>query len=203
MDGLKTVWAAVACCSVAVLGCGGDAVAPATTANGNGPASVAEQATAAIDLSSPERAAYAFLEAVRTGDVETSRSLLTPLALKKLEEYQLPFLPQGSDTASFEVYQAVNFQGDRAEVETVWSDLDEQGQPRPEPTRWIMRSVDGKWRVAGMISMVRQNQPIVLDFEHPEELLRQLGVTESQPSAPPATARQAQQQDPFQQTAPR
>ena len=97
----------------------------------------------------------------------------------------------------------MNVQGDRAEVETVWTDLNEQGQPLPEPTRWMLRSIEGHWRVAGMISMAGENQPIVLDFEHPEELLRQFGVSPQEPSASRPEARQAQQADPFQNANPR
>lgn len=154
---------------------------------------------------SPEQTVATFLEAVRLGDDDAAGGMLTELARRKTQEINMVVAPPGSDTASFHVGQATMVQGDVANVACSWTDLDNEGKPRTDEITWTVRRDGGAWRIAGMAAKIFPDQPPVqLNFENPEEMLRQQRRVEQE-----ALQRASQEQrqvrnpeDPF-QTGPR
>jgi hypothetical protein len=122
----------------------------------------------------PEVAVHQFLEAVRTGDEEKTAAMLTKLARQKTAEQNIEVAPPGSGTARFEVGQVQHVGQDGARVTTIWSDLDENSQRRSDQILWLLRREPGGWRIAGMAAAVFEDaDPLVLNFEDPEDMLRQ------------------------------
>ena len=138
----------------------------------------AEKPTA--DQLAPDRVIAEFLEAVRTGDDKKAAQLLTPLAQQKTAAMQMVVAPPGSETAKFRV-QAVEFIGDGAQVSTDWTDLDGDGRPHTDRIVWILRNVPDGWRIAGMATKVFADQePILLDFEDPVDMLSKQQLAEEE-----------------------
>ncbi len=145
---------------------------------------------------------HQFLEAVRLGETENASLLLTALALERTRELELSFSPPGSETARFTVGKVEMVDQERAIVQSVWTDLDVDGKPIDEPITWALRLVEGQWRISGMAAEIGSGQPpVVMDFENPQDLMRQEPKTKSAEGS----LRQAKQQtrDPFQKTPPR
>jgi hypothetical protein len=138
-----------------------------------------QQAAAAVQAA-PDRVIAEFLEAVRIGDDKQAADLLTPLARQKTADMQMVVAPPGSDTAKFQV-QDVELIGDGAQVSTDWTDLDADGRPHTDRIVWILRKVPQGWRIAGMATRVFADQePIVLDFEDPAEMLSKQQLAEEE-----------------------
>lgn len=107
--------------------------------------------------------------------------MLTPLAVLKTEEHNLNFSPPGSDTATFQVGQAKPVGQGIAHVGSRWTDLDENGNPRPENITWTVKQDGSVWRISGMIAELGPGQPpIAINFEQPDELLRRQEQVASQ-----------------------
>ncbi|MFV2069457.1 MAG: hypothetical protein ACC645_21035, partial [Pirellulales bacterium] len=153
------------------------------------------------DPSTPAEAVQRFLEAVRQGDDKAAGAMLTELARKKTQELDMVVAPPGSDTAPFEVGEAEITGEDMAKVPCTWTDLDSEGRPRTDEITWTLRRDAGSWRIAGMAAKIYPDRPpVVLNFEDPEEMLRQQQSVENE-----AIERANQQQkqarktdDPFQ-----
>jgi hypothetical protein len=142
-----------------------------------------------------------FLEAVRLGDDQAAGSMLTELARQKTAQMDMVVAPPGSDTASFHVGQPHMISSDLARVPSRWTDLDHEGKPRTDDITWTVRCAAGAWRIAGMAARIVKDQPPVeLDFENPQEMVRQQQRAEQedpgQEGRPPQQAQQPQ--DPFQ-----
>ena len=68
-----------------------------------------------------------------------------------------------------------------AHVATDWTDLDTDGRKHTDRIVWILRHEPSGWRIAGMATKVFADQePIVLNFEEPEEMLRQQQLAEDE-----------------------
>jgi hypothetical protein len=161
----RTSWIAwMAVVAIGVAGCGGSDETPG--GGGEGGNARAEQA-------GPAAAVYDFLEAVRTGDDETARIMLTPLARRRTAERDMQVAPEGSDTAEFEIGQIEYLAEDGARVATTWSDLDGNLQRRTDQITWMLRRGSEGWRIAGAAATVFPGEPpLLLDFEDPDEMLR-------------------------------
>jgi hypothetical protein len=177
-------WAAVAAIGFSV-GCGGsDAPAPSAT---NGAASGNAVATPGPSGEIPSdpvgRVVYDFLESVRMGQGENAAAkLLTPLALQKIQEQDLNIAPPGSPTARFKVTHVEMMEGDRAVVESTWSDVDADGKPYQEPIYCALRICDGQWRIHGMAQYMGEGQqPMVIDFENLDALIEQQPAPQNVP----------------------
>jgi hypothetical protein len=138
-------------------------------------------------LEPPAAAVSEFLEAVRTGNDDKASQMLSAVSRKKLAETGLKVTPPASDTAHFEVGKVEHVSEDGARVDTVWTDLDENGKPKPAHAMWVVRREDGNWRVAGVAATVFDGEPpLLLNFEDPADMtkklewLRQEGVRRSQ-----------------------
>ena len=158
---------AVAVLLTALTGCGSDQ---------GGSTSTTPQ-----EMPGPEMTVFNFLEAVRTGDDSTAAEMLTPLARKKTDELDMVVAPPGSDTASFEVGEVELVADDGAHVSSVWTDLDELGDPRSDTIVWMLRREFDGWRIAGMATKLFDDElPLFLNFEDPEDMIRKQQMLEEE-----------------------
>jgi len=134
------------------------------------------------NVPTPDAVVREFLDAVRKGEDGVAELLLTDTARAETRKHDLSFAPPGSDTAKFEVgkveYVAVN---EVAHVESVWTDIGEDGQPEGNPIIWMLRRDPTGWRVAGMAMKVFKDElPLLLDFENPEDMIRKQQMAEAE-----------------------
>jgi len=185
---------------VGMAGCGdGDATGPVASISGDQQTAVAQPPRA----DTPTNAVGSFLEAVRKGNRDIARGMLTPLAIQKTEENNLNFSPPGSDTARYQVGSAEITAPGLARVATVWTDLDENGDPRPEQIMWIVKQSGNEWRISGMIAQLGPEERVEIDFEQPDELVRRQELTGGSVPAEDRADRQASRpEDPFQRPGP-
>ncbi|HWB14068.1 MAG TPA: hypothetical protein VG826_32880 [Pirellulales bacterium] len=125
-----------------------------------------------------------FLQAIKTGDDTKSNDLLTPLARQKTAEMDMAVAPMGSDSASFTVGQVElpeDGGGELAHVESTWTDIDDDGQPRTDEILWVLRLEEQGWRIAGMATKVFEDQPpLLLNFEDPSDMRRKQQLAEAE-----------------------
>lgn len=188
------------------VGCGESGTSSPAAASNSGGAS-ATTAVASTNSSNPTAAPIAaartFLQAVQKGQTERAAGMLTPLALQMTTENDLSFSPPGSATAQFTIVDAQMVDADKAVVETIWSDLDADGNRTEEQIAWALRLDAAGWRISGMAAEVAADQPpLVIDFENPRDLIEQDGpqTTGQSPAAMPQPKNPADQvaRDPFQ-----
>lgn len=141
----------------------------------------------------PAKMVAQFLEAVRTGDDDKARQLLSTVAQQKTAEMNCSVTPPASDTARFEVGQVELVGNDGARVTCKWTDLDENGKPHTDNAIWVVRHEASGWRIAGVAATVFDGEPpLLLNFEDPQEMkkkqewLRDEIARRSQPEAPQA-----------------
>lgn len=158
-----------------VAGCGKPpATDQSTTANpANAPAASSDPRVAA-QTSGPAAAVAEFLEAVRTGNDEKATKMLSTVARQKTAALNRNVTPPASDTARFSVGK-VSYVGENgARVKCTWTDFDPDGHPKTDDAVWVLRREPQGWRVAGVAALVFPDQPpVVLNFEDPEDMLRQ------------------------------
>ena len=172
-------WAAVAAIGFSV-GCGGaDAPTPSATSG----AAATPSPSGEIPSDPVGRVVYDVLESVRVGQGENAAvKLLTPLALQKIQEQDLNIAPPGSPTARFKVTHVEMLEGDRAVVESTWSDVDADGKQYQEPIYCALRICDGQWRIHGMAQYMGEGQqPMVIDFENLDALIEQQPAPQNVP----------------------
>jgi len=178
-------WAAVAAIGLSV-GCGGsDAPAPsASNGAAGGNAAATPGPSGEIPSDPVGRVVYDFLESVRVGQGENAAAkLLTPLALQKIQEQDLNIAPPGSPTARFKVTHVEMMEGDRAVVESTWSDVDADGKQYQEPIYCALRICEGQWRIHGMAQYMGEGQaPMVIDFENLDALIEQQPAPQNVPA---------------------
>lgn len=131
--------------------------------------------------SDPAQVVEKFLSAVKSADERTAERLLTKLARRKTTELGIAVDPDGSDTASFEVGEVRYISQSEVHVASIWTELDEDGQPQSDRIVWALRrSADG-WGIAGMATQVFEDQPpLFLDFEDPADMLRKQQLVEEE-----------------------
>ena len=191
MTRMKTVCAAL-CLGVATSGCNTNS--DSSSAQSGGP----------MPSNAVARTVFEFLDAIRTGDTQTSSARLTPLALERIKESDMIFAPPASENARFQVGHVEMFEADKAFVESVWTDLDADGVPTDEKMTWALKLTNGQWRISGMAAQMGPNQPpVLIDFENPGQLIGG-GAPEQKVDTPPQqtgspSPRHASQprQDPF------
>lgn len=170
--------------AVGAAGCGGPGGSEESSTPGDartetsaGPVESGGARTTSSEALGPAGAVAQFLDAVRRGDDEGAAIMFTPLAREKAAEMNIQVAPRGSDTARFQVGKVEYVEQDVARVESVWTDLDQDGALRTDEMAWMLRRAPDGWRVAGMAATVFQGEPpLLLDFENPEETLRKLDL---------------------------
>jgi hypothetical protein len=197
------MWAALAAIGFSI-GCGGSETPAAANA------AATPRPSGEIPSDPVGRVVYDFLESVRMGQGENAAAtLLTPLALQKIQEQDLNIAPPGSPTARFKVNHVEMMEGDRAVVESTWSDVDADGKEYQEPIYCALRICDGQWRIHGMAQYMGEGQdPMVIDFENLDTLIEQQPAPANVPAdrlAAPADEQPAAAvaTDPFNQPAQR
>ncbi len=134
-----------------------------------------------ISATTPDKAVFQFLEAVRLGNDATASQMLTNLARQKTAEMQLVVAPPGSDTAKFSVGE-VEFLGETgAHVASTWTDIVDDGQAHTDTIVWILRKDPEGWRIAGMgTKLFDDSPPLLLNFEDPEDMIRKQRMAEEE-----------------------
>jgi hypothetical protein len=88
--------------------------------------------------------------------------------------------PPGSDTAKFRVGH-VEVVDAQAQVHSEWTDLDSDGLLHTDEIVWLVRRDAEGWRIVGMSTEVfADRDPVLLNFEEPEEMLRQQQLAEEE-----------------------
>jgi len=129
---------------------------------------------AGVKADGPAGAVHEFLEAVRTGNDEKAAKMLSTVARQKTAALNRNVTPPASDTARFAIGQVDWVGKDGARVECTWTDVDADGQPKTDEAIWVVRHEPEGWRIVGVAAMVfPDEQPVVLNFEAPEDMLRQ------------------------------
>lgn len=150
--------------AIGLSGCGSSG----TTTAENKP-STTEPAVATT--ATPPDAVKAFLQAIKVGDEKTADTMLTKIAREKTKEADLHVAPPGSDTAQFKIGKHV-VEGKEAKVSSTWTDIDEEGKPHTDEIVWLLKQEVEGWRISGMATELFPNEdPLILNFEDPEEML--------------------------------
>jgi hypothetical protein len=133
-----------------------------------------EPQTTEAKADGPAAAVAEFLEAIRTGNDEVASKMLSTVARKKTAALNRSVTPPASDTAKFTVGKVKQVAPDIAHVACTWTDLDPDRQPKTDEAIWVVRHEQSGWRVAGVAAQVFPGeQPVLLNFEDPEDMLRQ------------------------------
>ena len=159
--------------SLSVLGCGKQP-APTDSEQANpAPAITASQKDDPAASQGPEAVVAEFLEAMRTGNDKKATALLSSTARRKAASLNGSIRPPASDTAKFTIGKVETVGPDGARVESTWTDLDLDGQPKTDEAIWVLRHEQDGWRVAGVAARVFPGEPpLLLNFEDPEDMFR-------------------------------
>jgi len=138
----------------------------------------------------------AFLEAIKRGDDEGARSMLTKVARAKTQEMGISVAPPVNSTATYSIRECemVPEAEDLVHVATTWTDTDSDGFTTTENVIWAVRLDPEGWRVAGMATRIFEDlPPLLLNFEDPEDMIakQELVAKELQKRALQAQAGQA------------
>jgi hypothetical protein len=127
----------------------------------------------AADGTAPaKQAVVAFLEAIKRGDDNAARGMLTARA--KTQELGISVAPPVNDSATYTVRdcEPVGDGGDLVHVGTTWTDVDPDGFQSSDNVIWVVRLDPEGWRVVGMAMRVFDDlPPLLLNFEDPEDML--------------------------------
>jgi len=139
----------------------------------------------------------AFLEAIKRGDDEGARAMLTKVARAKTQEMGISVAPPVNSTATYSIRECemVPEAEDLVHVATTWTDTDPDGFTTTENVIWAVRLDPEGWRVAGMATRIFEDMPpLLLNFEDPEDMIakQELVAKELQKRALQAQAGQAQ-----------
>jgi hypothetical protein len=147
----------------------------ATLAVGCSQAPSAPSTPTAAATSEPAKAAVKqFLEAMKRGDDEAARGMLTRVARAKCEEMGMSVAPPVSPGATYAIGESevVSEDGEIVHVATTWSDTDDDGFSTSEDVLWVVRLDPEGWRVVGMAMLIFSGEPpLLLNFEDPEDML--------------------------------
>jgi hypothetical protein len=136
---------------------------------------------AQIDLRNvgPEVVVDQFLRALQQGNRPLVSALLTDLARTETTKFGLEVQPESVPTAAFRIVDAVYLTPEGATEETkpevahvasLWA---EDGGEEAYEIIWVLKHSQIGWRIAAMGLTIDFNQdPLLLDFEHPEEMMK-------------------------------
>jgi hypothetical protein len=160
--------------AVLVSGCGKSAgTNESSTAAGGTDAVATNGGTENAKLDGPAAAVSEFLEALRTGNDDKAAKMLSAAAREKTASLNRNVTPPASDTARFTVGKVEYVNDDGARVACIWTDLDEEGQPKSDEAIWGLRHEKDGWRIAGVAAQIFPGEPpLFLNFEDPEDMFR-------------------------------
>jgi hypothetical protein len=132
-------------------------------------------AAPSADAAGPaKQAVVTFLEAIKRGDDDAARKMLTATARAKTEELGISVAPPVNDSATYAVRdcEVIGDGGDLVHVATTWTDVDAEGAQSTDNVIWVVRLDPEGWRVVGMAMRVFEDlPPLLLNFEDPEDML--------------------------------
>ena len=184
---MKRLALSVICAFLGCLlaGCGKPETPAGAAAQGSSSANAAAPAPTPADAETeaaqipanmdPKDTVVYYLQAVKDGNEDVVAALLTDLARRKTAEANIAVAPPGSETATFKVgnMELVTDDKKTAHVASMWTDNDEQGNPQTLRIVWVVRQEPAGWRVAGMVTRLAPDRPmLVLNFEEPEEVIK-------------------------------
>jgi hypothetical protein len=153
--------ALAACCALLLA-----AILPGCSGGGGGAADAGtEPAKATVT---------AFLDAIKRGDEQSAKSMLTKLARAKTEEMGISVAPPVSSSATYSIKDCERIKDaeDLVHVATTWTDTDGDGFTSTENVIWAVRLEPEGWRVVGMATLVFDDMPpLLLNFEDPEDMI--------------------------------
>lgn len=137
-------------------------------------------AQSVLSTATPPDAVKAFLQAIKIGDEKTADGMLTKIAREKTKEADLHVAPPGSDTAEYKIGKHV-VEGKEAKVSSTWTDVDDEGKPQTDEIVWLLKQEAEGWRICGMATELFPDQePLILDFENPPEMLERQQKAEAE-----------------------
>lgn len=161
--------------TLVAVGCGKqDTTALSSDATGKMETRAKNDSPEAAKADGPAEAVAVFLEAVRTGNDEKASEMLSTVARQKTATLNRNVTPAASDTARFSVGKVDWVGQNGARVACTWTDMDAEGQSRTDEAVWVVRREVEGWRVVGVAAIVFPDAPpVVLNFEDPEDMVRQ------------------------------
>jgi len=158
---------------LAAMGCGKQPSQAELQPSDPRPARAEDNKPDATAADGPAAVVAQFLEAMRTGNDKRATSLLSGVAREKTASLNGSIRPPASDTAKFAIGKVETIGEDGARVESTWTDLDSDGQPKTDEAIWVLRHEADGWRVAGVAARVFPGEPpLLLNFEDPEDMFR-------------------------------
>jgi len=174
-------------------GCGNSGSAPTVQATSSSAGSAPDASIAQV--------AKVFLEAVRSGNSAVAAAQLTPLAQQRMREADMDFELLANAAAKYEIGRIEKLEPGEAIVESVWTEPGANGQTQQEQWTLALQSIEGQWRILGIVAETGPNQPsVVMDFENPDQPVATPANTArtAQPaSTVPQQATRPSAQDPF------
>ena len=137
-----------------------------------------------------------FLDAIKRGDDQAAKAMLTKLARAKTEEMGISVAPPVSSTAAYSIRECERIKDadDLVHVATTWTDTDADGFTSTENVIWAVRLEPEGWRVVGMATIVFDDMPpLLLNFEDPDDMIakQEMLAAELQKRAQQAAAAEA------------
>ncbi|MGY8769403.1 MAG: hypothetical protein ACKVH8_13375 [Pirellulales bacterium] len=175
-----------------LIGCNQDNTAPISDANEGPSANIASQdmptiqpltETIASVSQDPKSTVKVFLNALKNGDKLTTAQLLTTKAKEENARHGQSVNPPGLKTAQFEVGEVVYMTSEKsgAHVPSFCIDTNQAGELQKFEIVWILRKQSQGWRIAGMATELFAGEPpLLLNFEDPQELIRQQHIAEQE-----------------------
>lgn len=158
---------------------------------------------AGVDLRNvgPEVVVDQFLRALQQGNRQMVSALLTEMARTETTKFGLEVQPESVPNAAFRIVDAVYLTPEGAakeappEVAHVASLWAEDGGEEAYEIIWVLKRQTEGWRIAAMGITIDFNQdPLLLDFEHPAEMMKardqamqEMANKEANPATQPGT----------------
>jgi hypothetical protein len=134
-------------------------------------------------------AAHGFLTALIKGDTQAATQHLTPQAVQQFANSGQRFTALGPETMQFRLGEMRKVSDTQALVQCILVDKQADETPQEQEICCVVKSVDGQWRVSGIVVDLPGNtQPIVLDFERPEQPPQASQPSQNFVQQPPAGA---------------
>ncbi len=155
---------------------GGEEKAAATTAQASATTPADDENTLTItEESTPDIVVSGFLEALRSGDKESTSALLTAKALAETTKHGVTVDPMSSPDSMYEV-AAPKFLADNpkgAHVDSIWHEKLADGSDASYTITWVLRKEVAGWRIAGLaMEILPGEEPRFLNFEDPIDMLK-------------------------------
>ena len=183
-SGLRRRWfaASAACCGLMLA-----VVLPGCSKGGGGADAGTEPAKATVTT---------FLDAIKRGDEQSAKAMLTKLARAKTDEMGISVAPPVSSSATYSIKDCERIKDaeDLVHVATTWTDTDSDGFTSTENVIWAVRLEPEGWRVVGMATLVFEDMPpLLLNFEDPDDMIakQDMVAAELQKRAQQAAAAEA------------